>query len=355
MINRNAFPVNGILMKTGVRKGQSLYNLVNGETVSGRIENGLIEIAGSIGGRGIGCFAALQKNNVDPSFTKFLELQKEKFRQISSETVTPVINNVEVRNIEKVIHSAIPEGMAAIPASSFDMKMEYTFRECGGYGNIQEHLSLATGHKLHSLCTFSRNVNIGRFAMDETPVTNRMFSEFLKKSGYKPAIPDNFLKHWNKNQIPDGIEDHPVVYVSLDDAFAYAAWAGKRLPSPEEWQLAAEGPEGFDYPWGNNMEENRCNPYTNGKTTPVGAWPGGISPYGCLDMCGNTWELTCNEYSDGRTRFVMLKGGSCFRADGSVWYMDGGPQKNSFFTKMLLMWPGLDRCSTVGFRCCVDL
>jgi hypothetical protein len=72
-------------------------------------------------------------------------------------------------------------------------------------------------------------------------------------------------------------------------------------------------------------------------------------------MYGNTWELTGNEYSDGRTWFVMLKGGSCFKAEGSVWYMDGGPQKNSFFAKMLLMWPGLDRCSTVGFRCAADL
>jgi len=355
LVNRNDNTVNGILMKTVIRQGQSFYNLVNGEMVKGRIENGIIDITGSLGSRGIGCFAALPKNKEDKSFTRFLELQKEKFRDISSDTVTPVINNIPVRNIEKSRHSEIPAGMVAIPGSSPEMKMEYTFRECGAYGNIQEHLSLAPGHKLHSLCTFSRNVNISRFAMDETPVTNRLFSEFLKNSGYKPAIPENFLKHWNKNQIPDGIEDHPVVYVSTEDALAYSRWAGKRLPSAVEWQLAAQGPEGFAYPWGNNMEENRCNQDKLGKTTSVRAWPAGISPYGCLDMCGNTWELTCDEYSDGRTRFVILKGGSCFKAEGSVWYMDGGPQKNSFFAKMLLMWPGLDRCSTVGFRCAADL
>ncbi len=355
LINRNDDPVNGVLMKTGLRHNQSIFNLVNGEKVNGRAERGIIEIRGSIGARGIGCFAALPEKKKEKSFIKFLEIQKENYKLISSDTVTPVINNIPVRNIEKVIHSAIPEGMLAIPASSLDMKMEYTFRECGGYGNIQEHLSLASGHKLHTLCTFSRRVNISRFAIDETPVTNRMFSEFLNDSGYKPAIPDKFLKHWHKNMIPDGTEDHPVVYVNLDDAFAYGAWAGKRLPSAEEWQLAAQGPEGFVFPWGNDMEVNRCNMNTNGKTTSVRAWPEGVSPYGCLDMCGNTWELTCNEYSDNRTRFVMLKGGSCYRAEGSVWYMDGGPQKNSFFAKMLLMWPGLDRCSTVGFRCCVDL
>lgn len=356
LINRNDNPVNGVLMKTGFNKQKnSIYNLVNGEKVKSRTENGIIEITGSIGGRGIGCFASLPKSRKDKSFTEFLELQKENSKMISSDTATPVKNNIPVRNIEKVRHSATPEGMIAIPASSLEIKMEYTFRHCGAYGNTQEHLSLAPGHKLHSLCTFNKKLSISRFAIDETPVTNAMFSEFLRATGYKPSISDNFLKHWDNNQIPEGILDHPVVYVSLDDANAYTTWAGKRLPSAEEWQLAAQGPEGFSYPWGNSMEENRCNLNTNGITTSVRAWPKGISPYGCLDMCGNTWELTVNEYSDGRTRFVMLKGGSCFKAEGSEWYMDGGPQKNSFFAKMLLMWPGLDRCSTVGFRCVADL
>lgn len=165
----------------------------------------------------------------------------------------------------------------------------------------------------------------------------------------------NLQKHWIDGKIPAGKEDHPVVYVDLTDAKAYAGWAGKRLPSEEEWQIAARGPDGLLYPWGNEMEDNKCNRNINGVTTAVKSFPEGKSSYGCYDMCGNTWELTANEYSDGRTRFVMLKGGSCFKADGSVWYMDGGPQKNNFFAKMLLMWPGLDRCSTVSFRCAADI
>ena len=154
---------------------------------------------------------------------------------------------------------------------------------------------------------------------------------------------------------PAGIENHPVVYVDLDDARAYAAWAGKRLPSEGEWQFAAQGADGLRYPWGNEMKPSLCNGGETGGTTPVKAFPGGRSPFGCYDMCGNVWEWTGSEYNAAHTRFVMLRGGSYFKAAGSAWYMDGGPQPCRFAAKMLLMWPGLDRCATVGFRCAVDL
>ena len=233
--------------------------------------------------------------------------------------------------------------------------MEYRFREPGGYGNIQNHLKLAETHILHSECQIEKQTDIKKFAIDRTPVTNAQFLDFRNKSGYKPRISDNFLKHWENGMIPAGKENHPVVYVDINDAIAYAEWAGKRLPTEEEWQYAAMGPEALTYPWGNEPDKNKCNQNLNGETTAVNAFPEGVSPFGCLDMCGNVWELTGRIYSDGRTRFVMLKGGSCYKAEGSEWYFDGGPQKNSFVAKMLLIWPGLDRCSTVGFRCAVDL
>jgi len=72
-------------------------------------------------------------------------------------------------------------------------------------------------------------------------------------------------------------------------------------------------------------------------------------------MCGNTWEWTESESSDGRTRFAILRGGSFYKAEGSVWYTDGGPQSCRFGMKFLRMWPGLDRCATIGFRCAVPL
>ena len=146
-----------------------------------------------------------------------------------------------------------------------------------------------------------------------------------------------------------------MTYVDLNDARAYARWAGKRLPTEEEWQYAAQGPDGRKYPWGNEMLPNRCNTGEPAGTTAVRAFPEGRSPFGLYDLCGNVWEWTESERSDGQTRFCILRGGSFYHAQGSDWYADGGPQPGDFAAKFLLMWPGLDRCATIGFRCAADL
>jgi formylglycine-generating enzyme required for sulfatase activity len=295
------------------------------------------------------------RTRVDKDLMDFLAFQKGLREYSSEETKEPV---VQIAAVKTTLVNTRPKkltGMVVIPGISVNIKTEYRFREPGGYGNIQNHFKLAETHALHSTCQIEKQTDLKKFAIDRTPVTNAQFLDFLNKSGYKPRIPDNFLKHWKNGMIPAGKENHPVVYMDMNDAIAYAEWAGKRLPTEEEWQYAAMGPEALTYPWGNEPDKNKCNQNLNGVTTEVNAYPEGDSPFGCLDMCGNVWELTGRIYSDGRTRFVMLKGGSCYKAEGSEWFFDGGPQKNSFVAKMLLIWPGLDRCSTVGFRCAADL
>ena len=154
--------------------------------------------------------------------------------------------------------------------------------------------------------------------MARFPVTNAQYDQFKKKD--------------NK-----GMEDHPVVNVSWDDAVAYCNWLNKqlqselpnslvlRLPTEAEWEKAARGTDGREYPWGNQFDKNKCN--TNegkkGDTTPVGLYsPRGDSHYGIADMSGNVWEWTHSlrtpypyKVDDGRedekaSRARVLRGGS---------------------------------------------
>ena len=83
-------------------------------------------------------------------------------------------------------------------------------------------------------------INLPEFFMDEAQVTNAEYERFLKATGYRPTHLENFLKHWPNGQMPAERAGHPVVYVDLNDARAYAL-AGKRLPTEEEWHLAAHG------------------------------------------------------------------------------------------------------------------
>jgi len=252
----------------------------------------------------------------------------------------------------------IPPGMVLIPQISFSMQITHQRRECGCYpdpGTPEEgwrdHLwgSPWDGTITHTIGP----VDVGPFFIDEAEVTNAEYKRFLEESGYTPRHRENFLKHWNEGVMPEELADHPVVYVDLDDARAFARWAGKRLPTEAEWQLAAQGPDGRTWPWGAEFDPAKCNT-TGDRTLPVRSLPEGRSPLGCYQMAGNVWEWTESERDDGHTRFAMIRGGSYFDARTSGWYVAGGPQPCNSHAKFLLMWPGLDRCATVGFRCVMD-
>ena len=146
-----------------------------------------------------------------------------------------------------------------------------------------------------------RVVHLDAFYVDRAPVTNGEFAAFVAVTGYHPVDQDaaRFLHHFRAGKSPPGLEDHPVVYVSWDDARAYAIWAGKRLLSEAEWEKAARGTDGRKYPWGRaEPGPTRANyGRLRGGTTPVGAYPEGASPYGILDLAGNVWEW-CEDFDD---------------------------------------------------------
>ncbi len=185
-------------------------------------------------------------------------------------------------------------------------------------------------------------------------VTNGMYRRFLKDSGYRPRDPEGFLRHWQGGSFPAGEEDLPVVNVSREDAKAFAAFYGCRLPSEAEWQYLAGGPNKLRWPWGNLLERSFCNG-EGGRLQPVDSHPEGVSPFGLYNMCGNCWEWVSDEFYDGdlQHRFTVLKGGCCWRGP-DYWHADGGPQPNDSHLKMHLIGPAMDRCATVGFRCVKD-
>jgi iron(II)-dependent oxidoreductase len=202
--------------------------------------------------------------------------------------------------------------------------------------------------------TKSSEVQVHSFCMDKYPVTNSDYFKFIRESKYKPADTTNYLRHWRNGKYIRGTDKYPVVHISYEDAVAYADWAGKRLPTELEWQYAAQGTDGRTWPWGNDFIEGLCNDGTMG-IMPVDAWPEGCNQSGICDLTGNVWQLTDDLYSNGSHRFVIIRGGSYYNPTSSEWYVKGGPRPLDHSQMLLMVSPGFDRCSTVGFRCVADV
>jgi sulfatase modifying factor 1 len=134
-------------------------------------------------------------------------------------------------------------------------------------------------------------VTLDAYWIDPYPVTNAQYAGFVEETGQDAQGP------WRGAFTPDK-ERHPVVNVSWGDARAYGRWCSKRLPTEAEWEKAARDSDGRRYPWGNRWDGNRCNVSGRG-TTPVGAYPAGVSPYGCHDMAGNVVEWVADWYDAG--------------------------------------------------------
>ena len=197
-------------------------------------------------------------------------------------------------------------------------------------------------------------VGIDSFLIDKYPVTNAQYFDFIINSGYRPVDTARYLRHWESGTFKQGQDKYPVVYISYEDAIAYAKWANKRLPTQAEWQLAAQGTDKRKWPWGDEFHGTNCNNAFN-RSTPVDAFPKGQSPYGVMDMVGNVWQMTNDMYFNGTNYFTIIRGGSYYKPESSWWYIQGGPQSLDKTQIMLLVSPGFDRSSTVGFRCVKDI
>lgn len=135
-------------------------------------------------------------------------------------------------------------------------------------------------------------VYLAAFWIDLTEVTNTQYLACVNDGGCKPPGESEYFRD-------ESLNDHPVMYVSWYDARDFCAWAGKRLPTEAEWEKAARGEDARVFPWGDSPANERLANFDDNvnKTTPVGSYPAGASPYGVLDMAGNVWEWVNDWYS----------------------------------------------------------
>ncbi|HLW03879.1 MAG TPA: SUMF1/EgtB/PvdO family nonheme iron enzyme [Ktedonobacterales bacterium] len=146
------------------------------------------------------------------------------------------------------------------------------------------------------------------FEIGKYPVTNIEYSRFVEATGYQKP------KHWQEGIFAPEEATHPVTQIEWEGATAYCEWlssqTGKRyrLPTEWEWEWAAAGTEGRQYPWGDAFDTAKCNTSESGigKTTPVGTYLEGISPFGVSDMSGNVWERTDGYLSSSNYPMMAL-------------------------------------------------
>jgi formylglycine-generating enzyme required for sulfatase activity len=147
------------------------------------------------------------------------------------------------------------------------------------------------GEEVPAYETPQHEVDLPAYRIGKYPVTNEQYAEFIRQTG-RLVAPE---AGWKGNIPPDGTLDHPVAGVTWNEAIAYCLWlrgqTGREycLPSEAQWEKAARGTDGRIYPWGDEWQDGCCN-HGSDHTTPVDAYPKGVSPYGCYDMVGNVRE-----------------------------------------------------------------
>jgi formylglycine-generating enzyme required for sulfatase activity len=186
-------------------------------------------------------------------------------------------------------------------------------------------------------------LTLDTYWIGKTEVTNAQFRPFVAGDGYRNR--DYWTDAGWRWREEEGIvqpeywddpkwngDDYPVVRISWFEAVAYARWVSAqtgeelRLPTEAEWEKAARGPDGLIWPWGNTWKEGLCNSKEAGigKTTLVGNYPKGASPYGALDMAGNVWEWTATKWQKDYPYQIEDEWSAEYLAGDSVRMLRGG-------------------------------
>jgi gamma-glutamyl hercynylcysteine S-oxide synthase len=354
IVNRNEYDIEGPQIELPRQDGMRYFDLYHGvELMPTKNATGQNVLSFPIEAHG---YVALLASPSEPDrrvsdlMSKMKELSSTPLATYSHEWKPLPQQMIPIAEVKPP--TAPPRGMIKIPGADFDFRVSGI--EIEGSDDIGVDVQYPwedSPRRFHH-----HAMQVKPFWIDKYPVTNAQFKTFLDTTHYHPPDDLNFLRDWTNGTYPVGWDSKPVTWVSLEDARAYAKWAGKRLPHEWEWQYAAQGTDGRLYPWGNAWNASAVPVPDKRRTMPgpdaVDAHPDGASPFGVMDLVGNVWQWT-EEFHDDHTVAGILRGGSYYQPQGSIWYF---PQayKLSEHGKLLMMSPSMDRSGTLGFRCAQD-
>jgi gamma-glutamyl hercynylcysteine S-oxide synthase len=353
IVNRNEYDLSGPEIELPAQEGMHYYDLYHGVELTPEPRGAKIALAFDLEANGYGALLATKSAPSEPIkalMGKMKTMSAKPLQSFSHEwaflpqQITPIAATKPP--------SGTPENMVKIPGGNFRFKVEGI--EIEGFDDVGVDVQYPwedSPRRYHE-----RMMDLKPFWIDQYPVTNEQFKKFVDATHYHPQDDLNFLHDWQNGTYPAGSADKPVTWVALEDARAYAAWAGKRLPHEWEWQYAAQGTDGRLYPWGYEWDASAVPVPDKGRTMrgpdSVTAHPKGASQFGVMDLVGNVWQWT-EEFVDDHTRGGILRGGSYYQPQGSIWYF---PQayKLTEHGKLAMMAPSKDRSGAVGFRCVQD-
>jgi len=353
VVNRNEYSLSGPQLEVPYQPGLHYYDLWHGIELRPSQDAGNATLSFDIEGHGYGAILITPelKSAAIQSLMKTSATWKSTPLSSLSDEWKPLPQRI-VPIAKTSIPEAAPPHMVRVPAGKFIFRVDGLEIEGTNMVGLDVQYPWEDSPRQHHV----HELQIASFWIDRYPVTNADFKRFLDATHYHPGDDHNFLRDWKNGTYPSGWDKKPVTWVSQEDARAYAAWAGKRLPHEWEWQYAAQGNDGRAYPWGNTwMDAAVPVPDKTRELTAaadVDAHPEGASPFGVLDLVGNVWQWT-DEFQDEHTRAAILRGGSYYQPQGSKWYFPKA-FKNTEHGKYLLMAPSKDRSGAVGFRCVVD-
>ncbi len=354
IVNRNDYDVEGPQMELPAANGMRYFDLYHGkELTSGHSKTGATVLSFKIEAHGYGAVLATPTApdaSTQALMTKMQGITAKPLADYSHEW--KVVPQQIVPIVATKAPSGLPAEMVKIPAGDFLFQVQGI--EIEGFNDIGVDVQYPwedTPRRFHE-----HPMQVKSFWIDKYPVTNAQFKKFVDATHYHPQDDLNFLRDWQNGNFRSGWENKPVTWVALEDARAYAAWAGKRLPHEWEWQYAAQGTDGRTYPWGSSWNADAVPVPDKGRTMrgpdAVDAHPQGASPFGVMDLVGNVWQWT-EEFQDEHTRGGILRGGNYYQPQGSIWYFPEAYKLNEH-GKLLMMAPSKDRSGGLGFRCVQD-